>query len=287
MAMTDWGVSKKRLWFILIGAFIAILSGKAEAWQSSSRPLRDKPSIGYPYFKDYLTHTVSVATSPLSWERSTWISGLAVTALVVGIGTNEDKIQQWVQASRSEKSDAVAKIVKPIGDIHYTFPALTLLYGYGLAVEDPQLRSTALVALQSAVVAGAFTEALKHLTHRHRPSSAGLDSSIWDGPSLSKHNLSFPSGHAAHSFAIATVLANQYRDTKIVPVVAYSLALTCSASRINDNQHWATDVIAGALIGHLVAKAIFKSYAVQYQDDQRMRGQIEIEDRSIFFSVRF
>lgn len=284
--MTNRGVTEKKIWLIAIVASMSLLSAKAESQQSGLRPLRGEPSIGYPYFKDYLTHTASLATSPLSWERSTWIRTLATTALVVGIGTNEGKIQQWVQSNRSEASDAVATIVKPIGDIHYTFPALTLLYAYGLVMDDPQSRSTALVALQSAVVAGAFTETLKHLTHRHRPSSAGLDSSIWDGPSLSKHNLSFPSGHAAHSFAIATILANQYSDNKIVPLVAYSLALTCCASRINDNQHWATDVIAGAVIGHLVAKAIFKSYAVQYQDHQQIRGQIEIEQCSISVSVR-
>lgn len=251
--------------------------------------LRESPSISLDYIEGYFKYTASLVTLPPSWDRSTWIQAVTTTAIVAGIACNERSIQKWTQLARSETSNRIAKIVKPVGDIHYTFPSLAILYAYGAIRDDPALKSTALAAMQSAVVAGVFTESLKYLTHKHRPSSGDLNSVIWDGPSTKKQNLSFPSGHAAHSFAIATIFASQYSDNQIIPIIAYSLAITCSASRINDNQHWTTDVLTGAMIGHLVGRYIFNcnTVACSKNDCQRNPRKLKISKDGIVLSVRF
>jgi undecaprenyl-diphosphatase len=61
---------------------------------------------------------------------------------------------------------------------------------------------------------------------------------------------SFPSGHAASSFAGATVLA------AVVPrfrVWFFVLAGAIAASRVYNGVHWPSDVIAGALLGVALA----------------------------------
>jgi diacylglycerol kinase (ATP) len=66
----------------------------------------------------------------------------------------------------------------------------------------------------------------------------------------------FPSGHAAVSFAIATLLMLRGKDP-VVAVLAFLLALMVSHSRLLLRVHSRTEVVAGAGIGLLVAAILF------------------------------
>jgi membrane-associated phospholipid phosphatase len=59
---------------------------------------------------------------------------------------------------------------------------------------------------------------------------------------------SFPSGHAAGSFAVATVLDREYGGA--TGWIAYGVATFVAASRVYGDHHWFQDVVAGAVIGH-------------------------------------
>ena len=63
---------------------------------------------------------------------------------------------------------------------------------------------------------------------------------------------SFPSGHATIAFGAAAALD---RETAAgwVSWVAYPTAGLVGWSRLRDNQHWMSDVVAGALIGYWTA----------------------------------
>jgi membrane-associated phospholipid phosphatase len=73
---------------------------------------------------------------------------------------------------------------------------------------------------------------LKALSGRQRPSFAdGVDG--WWGPAglVKRYGagqagkyVSFPSGHTTNAFALATVIALQYRQRAWVPVLAYAVA---------------------------------------------------------------
>jgi hypothetical protein len=58
---------------------------------------------------------------------------------------------------------------------------------------------------------------------------------------------SFPSGHAAASFATAMVLQEHYGWKLGLPF--FAVATYTAASRIVDNKHWASDVTFGAFMG--------------------------------------
>ena len=61
---------------------------------------------------------------------------------------------------------------------------------------------------------------------------------------------SFPSGHAAGSFAAATMLA---AALPAVAVLGYVLALCISISRLYLGKHFLSDVSSGALVGYVSA----------------------------------
>ena len=82
----------------------------------------------------------------------------------------------------------------------------------------------------------------KTLVARDRPAVHRL------GPAESSH--SFPSGHAATSFACALVLAGAAPRLR-APL--YLLAAAIAFSRLYDGDHYPLDVLAGALLGTLTA----------------------------------
>jgi undecaprenyl-diphosphatase len=66
---------------------------------------------------------------------------------------------------------------------------------------------------------------------------------------------SFPSGHAATSFACAATLA-RFAPRRAVAVTLYVLAALIAFSRVYVGVHYPLDVIAGAVLGLLVATAL-------------------------------
>lgn len=89
---------------------------------------------------------------------------------------------------------------------------------------------------------------IKKLTKRRRPGS------------IFKHN-SFPSSHTATSFMGAEIIKTEVKQLAPVSIAAYTIASSTALLRVYKRKHWASDVIAGAIIGVISAKlasAIFK-----------------------------
>jgi membrane-associated phospholipid phosphatase len=68
----------------------------------------------------------------------------------------------------------------------------------------------------------------------------------------------FPSGHTIAAWSVATVIAKQYKNYKIVPILAYTAATGVGLSRITQDAHWMSDVIIGAAMGYTIGSFIAK-----------------------------
>lgn len=108
-----------------------------------------------------------------------------------------------------------------------------------LATDDVRFRSCAFTLSQGLIVAASVSAAFKFAVPRNRP----------DGSS----RFSFPSGHAAGTFALAAVSSHYYGAKAGVPL--YVLATLVSFSRVTYGKHFPSDVIAGAAIGYISARA--------------------------------
>lgn len=170
---------------------------------------------------------------------------------------HDEDIQHWAQTHRTVERDKLAVFGKQFGEIKTVVPVLGVAYLYGRNQQNDKLANTALYGLESVAISGVVTEMLKLSGHRHRPNT-GDSSHSWDGPGMSDANRSFPSGHTSTAFAVATVLATEYHDKNLVPQVSYGLAGLTALSRINDNEHWASDVFVGAAIGYYTAKTVLR-----------------------------
>jgi undecaprenyl-diphosphatase len=104
--------------------------------------------------------------------------------------------------------------------------------------------------LAGEVLADAMSYALRYAIGRDRPPVR------FPEPRALVHipaNPSFPSGHAATSFACATLLAWL---TPLPGVPLFALAALIAFSRVYDGVHYPLDVVGGAVLGLLVATAL-------------------------------
>lgn len=115
---------------------------------------------------------------------------------------------------------------------------ITILPGLALAgrlhgIKGPEACQRISFAFSSLLSVSAVTYILKPSINRRRPNGRG--------------NLSFPSGHTSFTFGIAEVVRTLYGNR--AGTLFYLMALNTGISRIHDNKHYLSDVIAGAGLG--------------------------------------
>ena len=71
---------------------------------------------------------------------------------------------------------------------------------------------------------------------------------------------SFPSGHTTSIFALMTIFALVYQQSKLVSVAFFLYAILVAFSRIYLSQHFLIDVVAGSFIGLACAFGVFRIF---------------------------
>jgi undecaprenyl-diphosphatase len=107
-----------------------------------------------------------------------------------------------------------------------------------------------LIVATTALTMSFVNTLLKYAVQRDRPPTIILDPEpLMEVPTTS----SFPSGHTSTSFACAYVIS---RLAPRLTVYVFALATLIGFSRIYVGVHYPLDVLAGAILGVLVAKAL-------------------------------
>lgn len=167
--------------------------------------------------------------------------------------------QDESQEGKTQSKKMIADVVNPLGVGKFNTMAIGGLGLLSVISKNKKLQQTAIIWAGSAAINSMLVQQLKVTFQRHRPNT-GDPYNTFDWRRGPRINKSFPSAHTANAFTAATVFATLYSDTKWVPAVAYSIATLTGLSRIYNNAHWASDVMAGAAVGFLSAKAMVEVY---------------------------
>ena len=193
----------------------------------------------------------ALATAPVHWKHSQWMRFGEGVALVGATMALDKPILDAVQRIRTSASDRYLKDVTHLGGGYGLDVGIAILLG-GVVAHNERLRDTGFDALESSMwAAGIVTPILKRSVGRYRPIQ---EHGTYAFKPFSNAE-SFPSGHSTNAFALATAIA-AHSDGYLVPTIAYTLATSVAIARVNDRVHFPSDVVAGALIGRAVAKAI-------------------------------
>jgi membrane-associated phospholipid phosphatase len=212
-------------------------------------------------------------TAPFHLTRKDWVKVAKFTVLEGALFFADEPVQRFALDLRNHNDGVrnISKYVTRFGGSYETY-VLATLGAYGFIFKSDKIKTTTLLATQAYITGGAMESVLKFLTGRQRPyfydpnsleaepkfqgpfSSAGKDI---NGKRI---NSSFPSGHTTVAFAAATVFAMEYKDRPLVPIISYSAATLIGLSRITENAHWITDVLAGAALGYLTGRQVVNNY---------------------------
>lgn len=264
--------------FTPLCAFAGTVSPAASAKESKGSDVEDILSLDYgKLLADDSWHILS---APSRWNTEEWLwAGLGASAVVATAALADKPLEKQMAKNRSNSNDKFSKAIQPFG-AEYSFAVLGAFEAGGLMFKDDNARATAQDGLASSLVASGFiTLPLKYIVGRNRP---GKDKGAHSFSPFTGGADSFPSGHATQAFAVASVVADHY-DPMWVKVAAYGTASAVGYARVERRAHWASDVLAGALIGTLVGKEIVrfnrnKRYEVSVLSDGDTKG-IQIAHR--------
>lgn len=209
---------------------------------------------GKIHTKSFLDDTLAKNTEetkyiPLAPENSDLLAMAAVTSLGIVAFYSDQQITDSIQSNKSKTTETISSIGNFLGG-GAVLPIAAGAYFLGVYYKDNKLKKVGLFTVGSSIAMGIVTAGVKYASGRKRPKEG-------EGPYQfgNPDHKSFYSGHTAQAFTIATVISELYKeDYPVVPWVAYGLASVTAYARVHDNMHWASDVIIGAIAGHLITK---------------------------------
>ena len=264
----------------IITLFIATISAVPAARASDELP--DAPDAAVIYSgrvnndgKHPVTREVTWRTLPSSFghdQKSIWIhypKGLAtghhwIPTLAVAGGTaaliyaDPHVARYFRDNGHAHHLDKVNDVFDPMITTGMIIAVPASLMAFGYARHDNYQVDTAIMCALSYGDSAIVDLAIKAITRRQRPSDveAGGDftNTFFHAGKSPFKGSSFPSGHAAGAFSVATVVAGRYGNHKWVPPLVYAMATAISFSRISTNAHFTSDVWLGGALGYTIAK---------------------------------
>ena len=173
---------------------------------------------------------------PTALETAGFVTGLAVIPF-------DQEIFDFLNEYPLINSEIVIDSLNMLGDVRFQSVASLLLALSGNEVGEELLYAIGLTGLNTFV--------LKTLTGMARPKMG--EGPIFTGIGFADDYFAFPSGHTSSSFAVATVLAEYYPEYSWL---FYSAASLIGLARIYSDEHWPSNVIFGAALGHFSARLI-------------------------------
>ena len=148
----------------------------------------------------------------------------------------------------------------PIDDV---LPFVPILFNYGLSYSGVKSHSDftnrSIIYVKAGVISLVSVSLIKYGSRVLRPDSTAFNS--------------FPSGHTAFAFAMATVMDHELREqSTLYSVLGYGCASGVAAMRILNNRHWFSDVLAGAGMG--IASGHIASHTHTYKWGNFWKGTL-------------
>jgi hypothetical protein len=180
-------------------------------------------------------------------RKGAWMTAGSVAATALAMNRDEE-IRANVVDSDRPTAGRIATKFEPLGRIEVEAAALGTLYLAGRATRNERVAAPAATAFEAYVWAALITSVAKGAFGRESPGRGSEEGGFFRGDTI------FPSGHTARSFAIAAAFSD--RGGRRVACVAYPVAALIGLSTVQEDLHWASDVVAGAALGLAIGKGI-------------------------------
>ena len=200
------------------------------------QPAPAPPTPRHTGIKALATHVVTNFKYLPSMENLYWAGaggGLALAAHPFDDNVNHALVG----------NDTAENIFKPgeiLGELGTLLGSASAVYAVGRIGDKPKVSHLGMDLIEALAMSEALTQTLKYTVRRERP----------DGSSKN----SFPSGHAADTFAFATAL-ERHLNWKY-SIIGYTFASYVAISRLPANRHWLSDAVFGSAVGIIAGRTV-------------------------------
>ena len=168
-------------------------------------------------------------------------------------------------------------------------------YAVGFASGNRRMEDIGLHTVESILIGATVTGAIKVAAGRARPrlnTDSATNFKLMRGLKDDDYR-SFPSGHATAAFAFASLVSAEtshwWPESRwIIGPIVYGGAALTGVSRIYNNAHWASDVIAGAAIGTLTGIKVFR-YQHSHPDNRLdkffLRAGVQMSNNGVVMPI--
>lgn len=224
----------------------------------------DGVSAGMPVWRLLVVDAGHIFSAPVHWTGHDWAVFGIGAASVVGLTFADKHLRTEALRGDSPLETRLANDFRYFGN-YAAFGVLGAFYVGGRIANDNKAQETALDGLIASILGGGIiATALKEVTGRYRPST---HKGVYTFKPFSG-NASFPSGESTEAFAAGSVIATEYPHLW-VEIPCYGIASLVAFARMREDAHWASDVVAGALIGTTVGRAVVHL-------NQRLRARLNV-----------
>jgi len=222
----------------------------AQSPQFSPADLKSLPRNLFQDQKKFWSAPFHMTMTDLEWTIPLAFGGAALVA-------SDTAIEKYVPTNPATVSHAVTASNAGLAAMAGVAGGMFL---WGDLAHNDQERETGFLSAEAGIGAFLDTEVFAHALGRDRPFSGNDRGRFFQGED------SFPSQHAAISWAIASVIAHEYPGP-MTELLAYGSAAGISAARFVGQKHFASDLVVGSALGWYLGWQVFHSHSrSQYSD---------------------
>lgn len=192
----------------------------------------------------------------------------ALAAGAVALFPFDERIAHWMQQPSRQNDAALrhgASFFRNLGS-----PGTIVIGGAtylaGRLDSSPRVEELGVRTLESIAAGSAVGFVIKGVAGRARPYAVGdsLPHNFRVGRGFGDDRYtSFPSGHSIAAFATASAMSQEIRylwphSSPVIAPALYTGAALVGLSRLYNDDHWASDVVAGAAVGTLAARVVVR-----------------------------
>ena len=193
--------------------------------------------------------------TPFHMTEAQWQVTVPLAFAAAALVASDTAIERHVPTNPTTVSHAVTASNAGLGAMAGLGAGMFL---WGHLTDNDQQRETGVLSGEAAIDAFLDTEVFAYATGRERPFVDGGRGRFFQGGD------SFPSQHAAISWAIASLIAHEYPGL-LTQFLAYGMAGGVSAARFAGQKHFASDVVVGSALGWYLGRQVFRSHS-HYSD---------------------
>jgi hypothetical protein len=235
------------IWSFVLAVTLVAAPGTASGQEGSPPPPPSEPDSAATHARSFLSTLVHNLADDLEHlprlNSLYWAAGGGAAALAVH--PYDKRLNRHLRGS--DAWDHFFIPGKIVGSTGAQVAAGLLTYGIGRARGANRVRHLGMDLIEAQLLSEGLVQGIKVIGRRPRPLNP-------DGTPNSNSTYGFPSGHAAITFAGATVLEQHLGWKAAVPT--YAVASYVAISRLHDNRHYLSDVVFGAATGVIVGRSV-------------------------------